>query len=191
MLFTYLGISWHVSWLSCVLAGVIFITALLLTKWVGCIEHLPKTQDDRTSMVLYSIGFAVISFCFLARTNNDYRFIFFLMTVPWLLRIVRSQPYKSRAKFWVLTSFALMISYAWSGPFILKVIPHAIAKLSTTGVAVAYEEAQNYLLFAKAALSWILILFLTVIFLKTLSVSAYITAATAGVGRTGFLSRSH
>jgi hypothetical protein len=152
LLFKYLGIG-HVFTLSCILASVLFISALLLTKWVGGVQGLSKTQEDQTSMILYCMGFALVFFCFLANTNFDYRFIFFLTTSPWLVRILRSQPNGSRAKFWVLTSFALMILFAWSDLFILRQLPGS--------------PTQQYLSLAKAALSWMLILFLTVIFLRT------------------------
>jgi hypothetical protein len=176
LLFKYLGIRWHMFFLSLGLALIALTIAIRLAMELDVMATVVDAHRPLVSH--YYFGLSVMSFAFLANTNFDYRWIFNIFCLPWLFLLKRDTGSDRRIRRIVVVCVALMIVWMWSEALI-AVVPSALSRLLVaSGHGDTIETVVRWLLpVAKQLSAWSLLTLLAAIGIKTFMVEGtYVSA---------------
>jgi hypothetical protein len=177
LLFKYLGIQWHLFFLSLGLALIALTIAIRLAMELDV--KATVVDADRALVSHYYFGLSVMSFAFLANTNYDYRWIFNIFCLPWLFSLKRDTASNRGIRRVVVVCVALMIVWMWSEALIADV-PRVLSRLlvaSGHGDTITMETVVRWLRVAKQLSAWSLLTLLAAIGIKTFMVEGtYVSA---------------
>jgi hypothetical protein len=111
ILFEWLLCKWPVN-LGFVYAmtGIAFILAFLLSSKTG----LAEVKDNSVNSIFFLIGSLNLLFCFFTNTNYDYRCIYFILILPWLLKRLNSPNTPATAQRYIKILFCLLPIVTWN-----------------------------------------------------------------------------
>ena len=105
------------SWLNILVLLYIFIliaSGILLALSERSAPLVDITTTAKEAEILYFLmGVSILNFCFFSNTNFDYRFIFWIFTLPLLFHMINESKNRNMSCFWVYLMIWISIIAMW------------------------------------------------------------------------------
>jgi hypothetical protein len=183
LLLKYLGIKWHMFFLSLGLALIMLTIAIRLAMELDVKATIVAAHRPFVSH--YYFGLSVMSFTFLTTINFDYRWIFSIFSLPWLFLLKRDTGNNRGIRHVVMLCVVLMIVVTWSEALIgdvprfprwLSYLAHVLS-IVAPGHGDTTEIVVRWLGVGKQLSAWSLLTVLAAIGIKTFMVEGtYVSA---------------